>query len=923
MNGERSRQISELYDAVSKLTPDERASLLAQSQPELRLAVEALLAQNDPASTRTSLTIGSQLGPYRIEAKLGAGGMGEVFLARDTRLGRTVAIKLLPHDKVADADRKRRFMQEARAASALNHPNIVTLHDVANDAGTDYLVMEHVEGKSLDQLITPQAPAPSDAIHYTIQIASALAAAHAVGIVHRDIKPANVIVTADSLVKVLDFGLAKLTERNPAADRTTLTQESALTEAGMVVGTVAYMSPEQASARPVDHRTDIFSVGVILYEMLAGRRPFRGKSKVETMNSIINDPTPPLPQYPPEMEEILAKALAKDLKGRYQHAGDMALDLRRFQSAWETKTLPSMRASTAAPRSRWSWVAIAFLLLALPAVWWAGRRGTTAPISNPLSNAQFTRFTDFEGSEVNAAISPDGGFVAFLSDRDGPFDIWLSQVGSGRFVNVTQGKEDVGGNLKSVGFSGDGSEIWLRAPGIIGRPRLMPLMGGQTRPFLGERVYNIAWSPDGARLVYHTNEVGDPMFVADGNGANSRRLFVNSNPGGHNHYPAWSPDSQWIYFASGNGHTTEMDLWRIRPTGGTPERLTQHNNDVGYPTPIDPHTVLYVAPAENGSGPWLWTLDVDRKLTRRVSFGLEQYTSLAASADGHRLVATVANPKVNLWTVPILKNVAEERDVTSFTLPTVRALAPRFGAGSLFYLSSHGTGNGLWRYRNGQALEIWKSSDGALFEPPAVSFDGSRVAVVLRRKGRLRLHIGTADGGDFQSIAESIDLRGAASWSPDGKWIVAGGDDAKGPGLFKIPVEGGAPARLATGPVVDPVWSPDGGLIVYAGVGFGNFPPLEAVTPDGAKVQLPAIAVRGGGERARFLPDGKGLVYMQGTLVSQDFYLLDLASKKTRRLTRLNNSATMRTFDISPDGKRIVFDRLHENADIVLIDLPK
>jgi Tol biopolymer transport system component len=302
---------------------------------------------------------------------------------------------------------------------------------------------------------------------------------------------------------------------------------------------------------------------------------------------------------------------------------------------------------------------------------------------------------------------------------------------------------------------------------------------------------------------------------------------------------------------------------------------------------------------------------------------LEQYTSIAASADGRRLVATVSNPTASLWTVPMGGDrVAEEGDVKPFPVGTVRALAPRFGGSSLFYLSSRGTGDGLWRYGDGQASEIWKGSEGALLEPPAVSPDGRRVALVLRRNGTPNLRVALADGSELQAVADSIQTRGAASWSPDGKWIVTGGDDAQGPGLFKIPLEGGAPVRLAQGPVQDPAWSPDGEVIVYTGVGPNSFPPLRAVRKDGTPYELPDIKIRVDGERARFSPGGQ-LIYMQGQLPSQDFWTLDLATKKTRQLTHLTNSATMRTFDITPDGKQIVFDRLRENSDIVLIDLPE
>jgi eukaryotic-like serine/threonine-protein kinase len=299
-------------------------------------------------ATATQITPGTELGPYKIEALLGAGGMGQVFRARDTRLGRIVAIKVLPHDKVADPERKRRFLQEARAASALNHPNIVTLYDIAADNGIDYLVMEYVEGKSLDKLIPSKGLPLTEALDYAAQIASALAAAHAAGIVHRDIKPGNAVVTSEGQVKVLDFGLAKLMERPaPGPDGETQTQGPGLTDAGTVVGTVAYMSPEQASARPLDHRTDIFSLGIVLYEMIAGKRPFRGASHVETMNAIVHDPPPALPGQPAELQEVFDKALAKEPKERYQHAGDFGLDLRRLKSGCESKSLPSMRAEPA------------------------------------------------------------------------------------------------------------------------------------------------------------------------------------------------------------------------------------------------------------------------------------------------------------------------------------------------------------------------------------------------------------------------------------------------------------------------------------------------------------------------------------------------------------------------------------------------
>jgi Tol biopolymer transport system component len=285
-------------------------------------------------------------------------------------------------------------------------------------------------------------------------------------------------------------------------------------------------------------------------------------------------------------------------------------------------------------------------------------------------------------------------------------------------------------------------------------------------------------------------------------------------------------------------------------------------------------------------------------------------------------VATVANPSAGLWSVPILADgVAEEAAVKPFVLPTAQSSAPRFGAGTLFYLSSLGGGDGVWRFENGQSIEIWKGVDGAVLAPPDASLDGRRVALVLRRDGKLRLHVLSAEGGDIRALADSIDVRGGASWSPDGAWLVVRGIEDLKPGLFKVPVDGGKPVRLMTGIASHPVWSPDGNLIVYAGPNVSAYEPLLAIRPDGTSVRMPPIQLRRDGERVRFAPDGKSLIYMQGELRSQNFWRLDLTTLTSRPLTGLKQRDTMRTFDVTPDGKQIVFDRLRDNSDIVLINL--
>ncbi len=901
MTPERWRQLEELYDAVRDLSPAERSVRLKDADSDLRSAVEAIFAQEGSAlerpawegrasllQTATVLTPGAQLGPYKIELQIGAGGMGAVFRATDTRLGRAVALK------TCHAEFSERFQREARAIASLNHRHICSLYDV----GPNYLVMELLDGETMAAKLKRGKLSIEQTLLFGQEIADALAAAHAKGIIHRDIKPANIMLTRAG-VKVLDFGLAKSS------------QDGDLTGSNVVMGTPAYMAPEQSDGQECDARTDIYALGLTLHEMATGRRPLKGE-----MSSV-----QPLPE---KLAHVIERCLALAPEDRWQSATDV-----RSELLWAAKPIQAPeKAHGGGPPARpkaetrlpWRWIILVTALALVAGILWMRQRNGVVP-ENPLANAKFTRLTDYEGTELDAAISPDGKFVAFLSDRDGHFGVWLIQVGAGKAIRLTPESEDESAPLRSLGFSWEGSEIWL-AGTETRKVRMLPLVGGQPRVFLGDKVVDPEWSPDGARLAYHTLDSGDPIFLADRDGSNPRQIF-RDRPDRHNHYLSWGASGEWIYFVHGTPATQETDLWRIRPSGGSPERLTHQNSEMRDPTRLGPGTMLYVARESDGSGPWIWALDIAHKTSRRITFGLEKYTSLSASADGRRLAATVANPKVGLWTVPILDTLAGERDVKPFGLPSTRALTPRIRGGALYYLSSKGAGDGLWRLEDGKTVEIWRGTEGGLLLPPAISADGRRVAIVTRNGGKRRLRLLTADGAEANSVAPEIDVEGSADWSPDGKWIVTGGNDGKGEGLFKIPTAGGAPIRLTNGVGRNPVWSPDGSLIAYSGPNVFTLSPLLAIRPDGSPVEMPPIRTHRDGERMRFLPDGRGLVYIAGAEATpwQDFWLLDLKTMKTRRLTKLNNSAVTRTFDVTTDGKQIVFDRLSENSAVVLIDL--
>jgi Tol biopolymer transport system component len=884
-----------------------------------------------------TLLPGTRLGHYEIEAPIGAGGMGEVYRARDTRLGRAVAIKVLPAAVASDPDRLTRFEREARAASSLNHPAIVTIHDIGSDHGVSYIAMELVRGQSLRQRLAAGALPIRELLHLGAQIVEGLAAAHASGIVHRDLKPENLMVTEDGHVKILDFGLAKLAPIRAGESTTTVAVAAGATEPGLVVGTAGYMSPEQALGRPVDFRSDQFSLGSILYEMATGRRAFEGDSAAQTMSAIIEDEPAPMRSLnaglPAPLGWIVERCLAKEPRGRYASTEDLGADLAALRDRLsEVMRAPAVAQPALAPTRRrfWAAVGIAAVLLVVSALGaWRLRRPSDA-WENPLAGAAFTRVTDWDGSELDAAISADGKFMAFVSDRDGPLDVWVTQVGSGAFASLSRSRLKLlhRDGLRTAGFADDASHVWVRvatgapAPASGEAPWLVPTLGGTPRPFLAAGATELGWSADGSRVAYHTADPGDPLFVADASGSSARAL-CQGDAGTHQHYPTWSPDGRYVYFVRGIPGSSDFDIWRVAASGGAPERLTETHAPIAYLAFLDARTLLYTALRPDGTGSGLYAMDVERRAAHAVSFGLEEYLSIDASADGRRLAATVAKPDRNLWTVPISDRVAGEAEARRFEVPSVRAAAPRFGPDYVLYLSSRGGPNGLWMFNDGVETEVWRGADGAVPVAPAVSADGSRICFVVRKEGRSRLYVMGSREKSPRPLAAALDIRDAPSFSPDGRSIaVVASEGGDAQPLFRVPADDGPAERLASGVTFSPAWSPDGRFIVYGEARQGRSLQLRAVTPDGRPYALPDIQVSRNTNPFRFTPDGKALVLLQGDMREQNFWRLDLGSKRLSRLTDLRSGFETRSFDLSPDGRRILFDRYRENADAVLISLP-
>jgi serine/threonine protein kinase len=933
---ERWQQIEELYQAARDREPAERNAFLldaCRGDSGLRREVESLL--NEPESDSflagpalhgapfmlsefsTPSMTGRSLGEYQLLELIGKGGMGEVYRARDRTLARDIAIKILPAAFTSNPNRLARFEREARMLAALNHPNICAIYGLEEVDGVRFLVLELVGGETLAERVPAGRGLPiADALRIARQIVDALEAAHEKGIVHRDLKPANIKITPDATVKVLDFGLAKAIDTEPpvAANGS---------RDGLILGTPAYMSPEQARGKDVDRRADIWAFGCVLYEVLTGQSTFGGETASDTIGRILErepDWTALPPATPASIRTLLQRCLAKDAKQRTRDIGDVRIELDAIEGA-RTATAVVPASPIAKWRSSWlPWAVVAALVGLVGASELLRSRQPPAP---PLANARFTRLTDWDGTEAAAQISADGKWVVFHSDRDGEDDLWLSQVGSERFVNITSDVPSIGPHeslVRRFGFSSDSSEIWRTRQQA---QMLMPLTGGPLRTFLADGAAEPSWSPDGTHLVYFVTSNGDPLFVADTAGADAKQITGgDADAGLHNHSPVWSADGEWIYFLHGLDPTTEMDIWRIRPSGASLERLTQQDAAIFFLTPLDARTLLYVARDKDGSGPWLWSLDVPSRTRRRVDSGLDQYTSVSASRDGRHVVATVTHPTASLWRVPLRDQTVEESDVRPYPVAGTRVFAPRFAGHSLFYLAASETGDRLWRTGDTEPFEFHKGVDEMVSGPAAVSEDGQRMAVVVRRQNARQLMTMSADGTGSRTLASAINIQSAAGqaaadWSPDGAWIAAGGADDHGPGLFKIPTDGGAPVRIVDGRATNPAWSPDGQWIVYSGPLVGGQVTLQGVRTDGTPVNLPEVRLRQGSYR--FLHHGSSLVYQPGH-GSFDFWLLDLVTNRRRQLTHLSNRGALGTFDI-PRCSEIVFDGIHRAQPVMLIEL--
>ncbi len=691
----------------------------------------------------------------RIIAPLGRGGMGEVWLARDRKLNRQVALKVLPAELTLDVPRVARFQQEARAASALNHPNVCTIHALGETPdGQQFIAMEFVEGETLRQRLAGRPVTLREALDLAVQVASALSAARAAGVVHRDVKPENVMLRRDGLVKVLDFGLAKLTPLGPERADALTTHGAVRTDAGTVVGTIDYMSPEQARGQPVDARTDVWSLGVLLYELVAGRRPFAGQSSSEVLAGILEHEPAPLarfdPDVPPELQRIVGKALRKDREQRYQVMKDLLLDLQALRDE-----VPA--ASTATPASTAEHVVGSFrrrkvaaaliagiLLLTVIAGgwWWVSRHRpiSQAVAQNPTPvQRSLTRLTFGSGLQTDVAWSPDGRFIAYASDKAGNFDIWVQQVGGGDAVQVTRSTAH------------------------------------DTQP---------DWSPDGGTIVFRSERDGGGLFLVPALGGVERQLTTSG------FYPSWSANSADILFADvqdlGVGATWSR-LYVVSRDGTPHEILSDFLRDGSWSFVArhpDGRISVLGAHREAGRGFFTVAQDGSRMLksdespanpirTDDAEFFVRRRFQWHPSGKALYL-QTESRGIYNLWKVHVdstsLRWLAAER-LTTGPGPDVSAALARDGT-RIAFTTEHGATR-LWEFpldqdarRLGPGRPL--TEDDAMAKNSALSRDGKFVAYNLRRRGIDRDELWITNIVDGTSERVPTDALCTCAWSPDG-----------------------------------------------------------------------------------------------------------------------------------------------------------
>ena len=927
----------------------------------------------------------TKLGRYEIRKKIGAGGMGEVYLAEDTQLKRSVALKLLPSDFIQNADRLRRFIQEAESAAALNHPNIAHIYEIGEADGSRFIAMEYVDGVTLYEKIHREKTPLRKLLKYLIQTAEGLAKAHAAGIVHRDLKPDNIMIARDDYAKILDFGLAKLIEPQRASGSESASSGETATAIlrqhstpGLIMGTAGYMSPEQAQGkvREIDHRSDIFSFGCILYEAATGRKAFKGKDLLDSLHKIVHAPTPQLkdvnPNAPQELQRIVRRCLAKEPAKRYQSIKDVAIELDelrqelkdkaaseysvepdlagdgRANSSQQEKIINTENSATNATQSihqtssaeylvsgiknhqKSAAIVLSILVIALGGIGFALYKFWGKP-AEPAQAIKIERLTTI-GKSANAAISPDGKYVVYTVDEGGGHSLWVRQVAASSSVQIIPPAEDV--YYAGITFTPDSNYInFVKLQfekNVDGALYQMPVLGGTQKKLITNAEGGVSYSPDGKQFAFfrsnYPNMGESALFIANTDGTEERILASRKTPetfSSRERAPAWSPDGKTIACivetATGTGRA---DVVEVNVADGTSKTVvTKEWEEINQIAWLPDKSGLLVLGVEKGSVNYsgqIWRFSYPEGEARRITTDFNNYASMSLPSDSNALVTVQSNRISNIW-------VAANGDAG-------RAVQIKSGGNNLEGIEGIAwTPDGRVVYDSlaSGALDIWiMNADGtgqkqltvdagAHFRAK-VTPDGRYIVFVSIRNDQANIWRMNLDGSNPQQLTNGNSVWDPAI-TPDSRWVIYTAQSSGMPYLWKVSIDGGDAVQLTDKYTNSPEVSPDGKWIVCSYRKDGNSTWRYAIIPYEGGEPIKVFDLLGKKGNFRWSPDGRSLYYLRETSGGvTNVWSFPLDDKPSKQLTDFKTEQIY-NFAWSPDGKQLVLARGTTTSDVLLI----
>ncbi len=962
MTPETWQRIDEVFQAAVALEPSERSAFLQKACGADQIVhgrVSAMLASDDSgwdliehpalevgapvlASDRLQLTAEQQIGHYQIIHLIGRGGMGEVYLARDKRLNRKIALKLLPAGYLQQPERLRRFEQEAQAASALNHPNILTIYEIGQIDDQQFIATEFVEGETLRERLKRSRLSSEDAMDIAMQIGGALAAAHSAGIIHRDIKPENIMLRPDGYVKVVDFGLAKLTETAEPRMKPEDVTDAGISS-GLVMGTIKYMSPEQAQGKSVDARSDIFSLGVVLYEMRTGELPYQGKNAAEVVCAILNNDPPSLrervPDAPEGLQRILCKALAKDKGNRYQTAEELLDDLKPLRYHLQDSAQPKVSSLTNEPRltqqtataisighvreithKRWAVLLAMAVVVAVGVPLLTFRVFQRNPSRSSAPSMTLRRLAT-AGNVIGAAISPDGSHIAYVANDAGQQSLWTREVAGASNIRI------VGPGLAldtDPTFSPDGNYIYYRVIDTkTTRNDLyrIPASGGDAEKLIVDIDSPVTFSPDGKRLAFTRNNnpvVGQGnLLTTNVDGTDERVVSTRELPNAL-FSPAWSPDGKVLACLSGIG-TGPFSLIEMQVETKQEKRISsQQWSQIQQVAWLSDGSALMLTARNQSSGQTqVWQVAYPSGEVRRVTNDLNFYTSVSLTADSHTMAVVQRAVQSDIWVSPAL-TASEARAITSEAGKDYGSQGLAWTPDDKLICASNASGNlDLWMIDGGgSGVPKQLTANAGQNYDPAVTRDGRYIVFVSDRAGSRNLWRINIDGSNPLRLTTGRNDH-FPSCSPDSKWVIYNSPSTSTPTtLWRVTIDGGAPVQLTDAWAVMPSVSPDGKQVAcYYFEALGANPKLATglVPFNGGSIsKISELA----GFPNRWSTDGSAIGLVP--VGASNILALPLNGDPAKQLTNFKSGQVF-WFDWSHDG-RLAIARGTTVSDVVLID---